>query len=485
MVQCPHTDPIIHPIMKNNGIRSLQLDNNNNNNKSPVTPTPPTPPTPPTSPQTTPSLSSHKIYYAHTRHQTLSLARRKRRYTPYLKCEYQRTPKRIDRQIYKKNKEKKENKENKENQNKQTERTRPPAKHHSATNDFAGVNNLSDLIDVLKKREHVSREKCGHMVQTLRSIRPELEKLNAMVGLDNVKLSVLKQLAYYCQGLHMGNEDYMHTVLVGNPGTGKTELAHTLAHMFANIGMLKKSHVHKVTRADLVAGYLGQTAIKTTEAVNEALDGVLFIDEAYSLGSNSNSSNSDSYSKECIDTLCEQLSLHRGRLLVILAGYEDQLNDCFFRQNQGLRSRFLCWHRLPDYTAAELAQILLRKNQEAGWTWRPDANGQEEKSENNENVPANDSHKTQTLRAWFEKNINDFKNNGRDVENVLTHARFAYSWRTFRSKCAPNSAFVRALSVDDMDAGLKQYKNTKRNNNEDENHHDRHDCIISREMMYT
>jgi SpoVK/Ycf46/Vps4 family AAA+-type ATPase len=424
------------------------------------------------------------MYYAHTRHQTLALARRKRRYAPYLKREHQRPPNHVNHQ------NDKENKENKENKGNKTERARPPAdipaKHHAVPNEFADVDNISDLIDILKKREHVSSEKCGQMVRTLRSIRPELENLDAMVGLDDVKLSVLKQLAYYCQGLHVGNEDYMHTVLIGNPGTGKTELAHTLAHMFANIGVLKSSHVHKVTRADLVAGYLGQTAIKTTKAVNEALDGVLFIDEAYSLGSSSSASNSDSYSKECIDTLCELLSLHRGRLLVILAGYEDQLNDCFFRQNQGLRSRFPCWHRLPDYTPAELAQILLRKNQEAGWTWCPDANGQEEKGQNDDNVPADDADggEARRLRAWFEEHLDEFKNNGRDVENVLTHARFAHSWRTFRSKRAPDGAFARALSVDDMDAGLKQYKSTGRDNDRNGEGATKQNNI-SREMMYT
>ena len=458
-----------------------------------IPPPPPAPPTPP--------LSSSKLYYAHTRAPSLAIARRKRRYIPYFHPNQRHhSPATLI--------QKKENKE------KPLEISKYPPKTHSPDeptehdrrpkyNEFADINDLPGLIEVLKEHQHVPNDKCSRMMQVFRGIRHELEKLNAMVGLNTLKHDVLKQLTYYSQGLHMGNDDYMHTVLVGNPGTGKTELAHILAHMFANIGMLKKSHVHKVTRADLVASYLGQTAIKTTEAINDALDGVLFIDEAYSLGSNSNSSNSDSYSKECIDTLCEQLSLHRGRLLVILAGYEDQLNDCFFRQNQGLRSRFLCWHRLPNYTAAELSQIFLHKNYNAGWRWISNTNRQEEEEEENENYqechqdnhrnnaqersdPPADNHNSMpkpndNLRKWFEKNLDVFKNNGRDVENILTHARFAYSWRIFRSTHS-NNHYSQTLSTEDLDAALKQYKNTQRNNDEDKN---RHNCIISREMMYT
>ena len=121
----------------------------------------------------------------------------------------------------------------------------------------------------------------------------------------------------------------------------------------------------KVTRADLIAGYLGQTAIKTTEVVKSAIGGVLFIDEAYALG---NTEKKDSFAKECIDTLCESLSNHKHELMVIIAGYEEDLKKCFFSYNQGLDSRFIWRFKIDDYTPEELQLIFNKKVKECGWT---------------------------------------------------------------------------------------------------------------------
>ena len=112
--------------------------------------------------------------------------------------------------------------------------------------------------------------------------------------------------------------------------------------MYSKIGVLKTNNFVKVTRQDLIAGYLGQTAIKTAKVIEEAKGGVLFIDEAYSLA---NSEKEDSFSKECLDTICECLSNYKDDLMVIIAGYEDELNTTFFRVNKGIESRFI-W-RLP------------------------------------------------------------------------------------------------------------------------------------------
>ena len=110
-----------------------------------------------------------------------------------------------------------------------------------------------------------------------------------------------------------------------------------IGKIFSKLGILSKKYFKKVTRADLIAGYLGQTAIKTRDVINEAKGGVLFIDEAYALG---NPEKRDSFAKECIDTLCEGLSDNKDNLMVIIAGYEKELKDCFFSYNQGLDSRF-------------------------------------------------------------------------------------------------------------------------------------------------
>ena len=151
--------------------------------------------------------------------------------------------------------------------------------------------------------------------------------------MEMVKENIVDQLLYYIQDLHINKNtttDFMHTVLYGPPGTGKTEIAQIIGEIFSNLGILEKKVFKKVIRSDLIAGYLGQTALKTKDVINSCLGGVLFIDEAYALGSQDKK---DSYSKECLDILCEALSAHKENLMVIIAGYEDQLQECFFEAN--------------------------------------------------------------------------------------------------------------------------------------------------------
>jgi hypothetical protein len=120
-----------------------------------------------------------------------------------------------------------------------------------------------------------------------------------------------------------------------------------------------------VNRSDLVAGYLGQTAIKTSNVIQETLGGCLFIDEAYSLASNYEG---DSFTRECIDTLCESLSKHKDELMVIIAGYKDELDNTFFKSNKGLNSRFIWRFCLDKYNFSELKEIFLKKINENNWT---------------------------------------------------------------------------------------------------------------------
>jgi SpoVK/Ycf46/Vps4 family AAA+-type ATPase len=184
------------------------------------------------------------------------------------------------------------------------------------------------------------------------------------------------------------NQDFLHTVISGPPGTGKTEIAKLMGKIYSKLGILSKGTFKKVTRSDLIAGYLGQTAIKTREVVQESLGGVLFIDEAYSLG---NTEKRDSFSKECIDTLCEALSDHKDNWMVIIAGYEEELNDCFFNYNRGLDSRFTWRFHTDEYGAEELYLIFLKKVNDIGWIVL--------KSEREKKIDV----------KWFEKNKNHFK----------------------------------------------------------------------------
>ena len=155
--------------------------------------------------------------------------------------------------------------------------------------------------------------------------------------MNSLKDNIVDQVIYYMQNFHtLGkcNGDFMHTVIYGPPGTGKTEIAKIMGKIFSKLDVLKKGSFKKVTRTDLIAGYLGQTAMKTRDVVRDAMGGVLFIDEAYALG---NAEKRDSFAKECIDTLCEALSDYKDSIMVIIAGYEKELKECFFNYNQGIR----------------------------------------------------------------------------------------------------------------------------------------------------
>jgi hypothetical protein len=228
----------------------------------------------------------------------------------------------------------------------------------------------------------------------------------------------------------VGAGDYMHTVLYGPPGTGKTEVAKILGNIFCNLGILISNTFKKVTRSDLVAGYLGQTAIKTREVIESAIGGVLFIDEAYALG---NTEKRDSFSKECIDTLCEALSDHKHELMVIIAGYEKELNDCFFSYNEGLSSRFTWRYKIENYDSSELRKIFEKIVKDNGWTFKFDRDAVKDE--------------------WFKERQQYFKYFGRDIEVFFTKTKIAHARRVFYLPVKDR----RSLIMDDLDAGFELF----------------------------
>jgi SpoVK/Ycf46/Vps4 family AAA+-type ATPase len=298
----------------------------------------------------------------------------------------------------------------------------------------AEINNISDILSLIERYQNDSAVKYNINIQALHDIKEPLQELNNMIGMNSLKDNIVDQILYFIQELHKNDNssgEFLHTVIYGPPGTGKTEIAKIMGKIYSKIGILSKGTFTKVTRSDLVAGYLGQTALKTKDVIKEALGGVLFIDEAYSLG---NPEKRDSFSKECIDTLCEALSDNKENLMVIIAGYEKELKECFFNYNQGLDSRFTWRFKTDNYTAEDLHKIFLKKVKDIGW-----------EIEDNSNINA----------EWFKKNKEYFRFYGRDIETLLTKTKICHSRRVF---CKPESDKKR-LKLIDLDKGLQMYLN--------------------------
>ena len=219
--------------------------------------------------------------------------------------------------------------------------------------------NLSTItLDDINKVFEEGKHKKLKLAVNVDELMLALDELNELVGLENVKKEIdelVRLIKYYNDiGKDVLNKFSLHTVFTGNPGTGKTTVARILGKIFKALGILERGHMVEVDRESLIAGYVGQTAIKTAEKIEEAMGGVLFIDEAYALTEGKGSQYD--FGGEAISTILKRMEDNRGKFLVFAAGYTDNMND-FLASNPGLNSRFDKKLHFEDYTSDQMLEI--------------------------------------------------------------------------------------------------------------------------------
>ena len=230
-----------------------------------------------------------------------------------------------------------------------------------------------------------------------------MAQLDSLVGLDDVKKDI-KNLMNLVKVRRLRKENglpippmSLHMVFMGNPGTGKTTVARIISGLYAAIGVLEKGQLIEVDRSGLVAGYVGQTALKTQEVIKSALGGVLFIDEAYSLASGGE----NDFGREAIETILKAMEDHRDELIVVVAGYDGPMEK-FINSNPGLQSRFNKYFYFPDYNGEQLLHIFKGQCKKNGYALTEEAEAE--------------------AKAMFEElyeNRGESFGNGRDVRNVF------------------------------------------------------------------
>ena len=246
------------------------------------------------------------------------------------------------------------------------------------------------------------------------------DEVNKMI--DWIKLNKLRQ----AQGLPTGDLS-MHMVFSGNPGTGKTTIARLMGRIYRSLGVLSKGQLIEVDRSSLVAGYVGQTAIKTGEVIEKALGGVLFIDEAYTL----TSKGGNDFGQEAVDTLLKAMEDHRKDLMVIVAGYTDKMQE-FIKSNPGLQSRFNHFMEFPDYSDEELADMFRMNCKKGGYVLAPDA----------QDVLRDALVRLRAVKQPF--------GNGRDVRNLYERVIAAQAVRLAQKPGTPTREQLMALTAQDI-----------------------------------
>lgn len=294
---------------------------------------------------------------------------------------------------------------------------------------FKNIENINDIIELEKlekKYDYIDFSKFTKLYNLI----PSLKEFDNIIGMDNVKDTIFKNICYFIHGLH-NSKEMNHVMISGPPGVGKTTIAKIMGKIYLELGFLENDNFITASRSDLIAKYLGQTAIKTQEVIDRALGGVLFIDEVYSLG---NDRKSDSYAKECIDTINLNMSRDEPWLLIV-GGYKDDIYNCFMNYNKGLERRFTVKLEINGYTPEELFLIFKKMVEEDGW-------------ELNNNINENIIVENKELFKFF----------GGDMRKLFQKAKEQYSLRLMKESLSLKNKEKNILSLEDIQNGIKYFE---------------------------
>ena len=295
---------------------------------------------------------------------------------------------------------------------------------------YSRIESIQDIIrlkDSPYKFDFINDEKFNKLY----NIIPTLEELDKIIGMKNVKDKLYNSICYFLHSMN-NKEEMNHVMLMGPPGVGKTTIAKIIGDLYLKLGFLKNNNFVVAKRSDLIAKYLGQTAIKTQDVIDSALGGVLFIDEVYSLG---NSEKRDSFAKECIDTINLNMSRTDQPWLLIVGGYKEEIEKEFLAYNRGLERRFTVKLEINEYSASELYDILMKFVKEECWNLKPDA------------ITVED----------ITKNYKNFKYSGGDMRKLLQLAKEYSSVRNMKETITFDTGITKILTRDDFTKSLEQF----------------------------
>jgi stage V sporulation protein K len=323
---------------------------------------------------------------------------------------------------------------------------------------FYKFETISDIIKVAQEYKYGRKRKRNQeqvemvpynsdLERLINCIEP-LKKLNDLIGMETIKKNIIDQILFYTQQLN--TNEMMHTCLTGPPGVGKTTLGKILAELYCSLGFLETDNFRVVSKPDLVAGYVGQTALKTKKVLNSSLGGVLFIDEAYSIASGTTADDPDTFGKECIDTINTFLSENTENFIMIVAGYREDLDKSFFGLNKGLNRRFPWNYDIEKYSNKDLKKIFIYQVKNNNWQF-------------DESVKLNDY---QLVTEVFETNKDLFTQNAGDTLILFDKIKICHSRRVFGQR----KRFKKIIDINDIKLGmelLKSFKKSKNNKNQE------------------